>query len=153
MNTCLVGCLSFAAYLLFAGTVSVNELITAVVLSVLTTIWAAVVRHGSRLRFSMTASAFYHLLTALIRLPGAVARTGGVLMKVAVQGGSPGQAEECAFRYGGAHARDRMRRACVVICASLAPDRFVVDLGHETDKALLHNILRHGRAPDPRWLE
>jgi hypothetical protein len=153
MNTCLVGCLTFAAYLLFAGTVSVNELITAFLLSSFATVWTAIVRHYSRLRFAPRADAFSHFLRALIRLPAGAGRTGRALMRVAVQGGSPGRSQECRFRYGHTDARDRTRRALAVIFASLAPDRFVVDIVSDTETALLHDVLRRGRMPDREWLE
>ena len=152
MNTCLVWCLAFATYLLFAGDVRVDELIAAFVLASLATVWAAVVRRCSRLRFAPSAEAFSHLLRALARLPAAAARTGRALPKVAVLRSSK-RAQECRFRYGRTGARDRTRRALAVICASLAPDRFVVDVEPDAQTALLHDILRRSRVPDPRWLE
>lgn len=149
----LVWCLAFATYLLFAGRVSLDEVLTAGVVSCLATSWTFLVRRTSQLRFAFTVGAVSHLLRALSRLPSGAARAGGVLIKIAGQGGSPGRPEERRFRYGGTGAVHRTRRALVVLGASLAPDRFVVEIVHARDIALLHDVLRGSRVLDEWWLE
>ncbi len=47
---------------------------------------------------------------------------------------------------------DRTRRALAVLLASLAPDRFIINVDRQSDTVLLHRIVPSEREIDPLWL-
>lgn len=150
----IVWCLTFAAYLLFAGTVSVHELATAVVLAGLAAAWAQFIRGCSPLRFAASRQLAMPIVRAGVALFRATARTGKLLVKVAVAGGSPGRLHVTDFHYGRRNdGAQRSRRAAAVLLASLSPDRFVVEVDRKKRVVLVHNLVRRDHEPDPRWLE
>jgi hypothetical protein len=147
-----IWCLALALYLMFAGALSGDEFGTAIVLASLSALWATLIRRQSRLRFAAPRGLFTHLAQAIAGVPGAVLRTGAVLMRAIKRGGSPGRAHETRFRYGSSGAKERARRAAAVFCASLAPDRFVVNVLRDHDAVLLHDLGARRGEPDDRWL-
>lgn len=149
-----VWCLTFAAYLLFAGTVSGHELVTAVVLAGLAAAWARFISGCSPLRFAASRQLAMPILRAVVGLFRATARTGKLLLKVAVAGGSPGRLHVTDFHYGRRNdGVQRSRRAVAVLLASLSPDRFVVEVDRTSRVVLIHDLVRRRHEPDPRWLE
>jgi hypothetical protein len=150
----IIWCLTFAAYLLFAGTLSLHELITAVVLASFVAAWVQFIRNCSPQRFVASYALVKPILRATAGLFPATARTGKLLFKVAVTGGSPGRLHVTDFRYGRRNdSMQRLRRAAAVLSASLSPDRFVVEVDRKKDAVLIHNLVRRDHEPDPRWLE
>lgn len=150
----IVWCLTFAAYLVFAGTVSGHELVTAVVLAGLATAWVQFIRGCSPRRFAATRALAMPMLRALGSLFRATARTGKLLLKVAAAGGSPGRVHVTDFHYGRRNdGAQRSRRAAAVLLASLSPDRFVVEIDRKNRAVLIHNLVRRDHEPDSRWLE
>ncbi|HEX4041177.1 MAG TPA: hypothetical protein VHY10_05705 [Xanthobacteraceae bacterium] len=149
-----VWCLTFAAYLLFAGTASVDELVTAVVLAGLAAAWAQFIRGCSPRRFAKSRELVAPLWRAIGSLFRATAQTGKLLLKVAAAGGSPGRLHVTNFHYGRRNDPvQRSRRAAAVLLASLAPDRFVVAVDRKSRTVLIHNLIRRDHEPDRRWLE
>jgi Na+/H+ ion antiporter subunit len=150
----IIWCLAFGSYLLFAGTVSVTELVTGLALGVFAASWATLIRENSRPRFGAAREQVAPLLSALAALWPATVRTGSVLCKVAVCGGALGRSIRARFKPGSrAQPRQCMRRALAVLCASLAPNRFVVDLERGRGEALLHAIDGSSEQADPEWLQ
>jgi multisubunit Na+/H+ antiporter MnhE subunit len=140
VTTLLVTALSMALYLVFAGTVSTSELIAAILVGILATLWAYLVQRHSEQRFRYTME-LNILLPRMVRLVvQGTYRTTIALLKSALTGISPGKALRVDFEPGPRDsATDRTRRALAVLAASLAPDSFVVrlDRGRET---LVHSI-------------
>jgi hypothetical protein len=97
--------------------------------AILAAIWAHVIHATSLIRFSPAREQIAPVLGALAAVFPATVRTGAVLGQVAICGGSPGRSMRSRFQFGvGENPGQRMRRALVVLCASLAPNRFVVDV-------------------------
>jgi hypothetical protein len=153
MASLVIWCLIYVIYLAFAGDISVHEGVTGLALATLMTVWAVVIRRSSPDRFAASWEIVRHVLRAIADIPGAAARTGGMLFKTVAAGGSPGRSHRDPFQFGSDDAAERTRRAVANLCASLAPDRFVVNIKRDDEVALLHYIVRRDHVPDPRWLE
>lgn len=147
-------CLVFAIYLLFAGTVSLHELVTALVLASLGAAWARLIRHCSPRQFSVSREMVPPVLRATGGLVSATAHTGKLLLKIVAAGGSPGRSHITDFHYGRRNdPAQRSRRAAAVLIASMSPDRFVVDVDRKSRTVLIHNLVRRDHEPDPQWLK
>lgn len=150
----VIWCLAFSIYLVFAGTVSLNEMATAVVLASLVAAWAGVIRHTSLQVFAFRRDAVAVMLRALGDVIPATLRTLRQLLAAARNGESPAQAYVTQFRFGAKEEpRERMRRAVAVLAASLTPDRFVVRVEKNRNEVLIHRIGRSRREADPQWLQ
>jgi hypothetical protein len=153
MASIVIGCVAFGTYLLFAGTISANELATAGVLAVLAAAWAGLIRTCSQARFGADGRHIAPALRALLRLAPGSGQAAAVLLGVIWRGGSPGRAQQSQFQFGAVdHRSARTRRALALLCASLAPDRFIVRLNRKQGLAITHSIVR-GRRPDAEWLQ
>jgi hypothetical protein len=154
MATLVIWCVAFGSYLLFAGTISFNELITGAGVATLVAAWSYLISECSRRRFGAHREQIAPVLRALAGLGTATLRTAIVLTGVAVRGGSPGRALRSPLRFGLCDdPAARSRRALAVLCASLAPDRFVVHLDHRRREAIMHAITHAKRESDPEWLQ
>jgi hypothetical protein len=153
MSTIVTWFALFGLYLLFAGEVSRNELACAVVVATAGSVWTYSVRSGARRRFAAVWNAGWVIVRTLARLAPATVSTGGALFEAAWSGASPGRSRSFAFEHGAEDdPQEGMRRANAVLCASLAPDRFVVNLARGED-ALFHDLGSAGSEPDERWLQ
>lgn len=160
MTILLIWCAILALYLLFAGQTSWHEVATGIVLATLTTAWARIIQGASRRYFRFAPQFLAPLGRGLGQLFPAAFATGGVLMRVAFLGGRAGHAETHDFLSGASdgpgdslgQSVDRARRACAVLLASCAPDRFVVNLDRDSGKVLVHAIVPGERELDPQWL-
>ena len=154
MISIVIWCLAFGSYLLFAGTISMSELLTGVVVAIAAAVWASLIRASSRLHFEARPQQIPPAIRALAALLPATMRTAAVLGKVAAHGGSPSRSMRSRFRPGESEdRRERSRRAIAVLGASLAPNRFVVNAERGRGEALLHSIDRSDDEPDPEWLQ
>jgi hypothetical protein len=154
MATIVIWCVAFGSYLLFAGTISFNEVITGALAATLAAAWAYLVSSCSRRRFGAHLEQIAPGFRAAASLGPATLRTSAVLARVAVRGGSPGRAARNALRFGVCDdPAARSRRALAVLGASLAPDRFVIHLDHRRSEAIMHAIDRAERESDPEWLQ
>lgn len=112
----MVWCLGLGSYLLFVGTLSVSELLTGFVVATLAAPWADVIHATSLLHFSPAREQIAPVLRALAALFPATMRTGAVLGKVAICGGSPGRSIRNRFQFGvGEDPGQRTRRALVAL--------------------------------------
>lgn len=154
MTSVGIWCFAFGSYLLFAGTISLSELLTGFVAAMLAAFWALLIRASSRHRFEARREQIPPVLRASVGIFPATLRTAAVLGKVAVSGGSPSRSMRSRFRPGPSEdPREQSRRAIAVLCASLAPNRFVVNAERRRGEALLHSIDRSNSELDPEWLQ
>lgn len=153
MGTIIIWAAAFGAYLLFAGTVSLHELITACVVASLASLWGYALSHISGERFAPSLGQIPPMLRTLAGLPAATARTGAILIASAAAGSSVGRAVGTRIEPGPRYdPADRSRRALAVLAASLAPPRFVIAFERVRAEAILHTIERIETPPDPKWL-
>lgn len=154
MATIVIWCVAFGSYLIFAGTISVNELITSAVVATLAAAWAYLISGCARRRFGAHREQIVPTLRAVAGLGPATLRTAAVLTSTALRSGSPGRALRSPLRFGVCDdPAARSRRALAVLCASMAPDRFVVHLDHRRSEAVMHAIDGVERQSDPEWLQ
>lgn len=154
MSMLLVWCITLATYLLFAGTISRNELVTAGLLAFLAAGWAFLIWRISIEHFATRVQHLPPILRAVRGLVPATARTAFVLLTVIAKLRTPGRAVGTRFRFGeSADPVERSRRALAVLCASLAPDRFVVVIERGRAEAILHVLRQAKTEPDAEWLQ
>lgn len=149
LATAVVVCVVlFALYVLFVGSISVNETIAGGLSTILATLWWVRIGRMNGVRFAGWLAAMRPLGGALAALPGATLKVGRQLVGVIVRGGPPGSV---AYRPEGESAwasADRpAERAFGLIAASLSPDSFIVR-EDEGDKGTLdHALARGGSKP------
>jgi hypothetical protein len=153
MVSLVTWCLAYGIYLAFAGDLSLDECVTGLAVATSMTVWAMVIRRSSADRFAASWELVRHVLRAVAAVPSAAVRTSLMFFRTIVAGASPGRAYRDPFRFGGDNAIDQSRRAVAILCASLTPDRFVIDLNSDDEVALTHYVVRRDHDPDPRWLE
>lgn len=143
----------FALYLMLAGTVGLHEAATGFVVAGLLTAWARRTgRHAPR-RFVLSRAALPWGGRALARLIPATGRTALTLVRAILGHRHPGHAVRRPFLHGPEDdPRERGRRACALLLASLSPDSFVLRADPGRDEALVHSLGPAGSPPDPRWL-
>lgn len=153
MSIIPIWCVSFGLYLLFAGEVSLHEIVTGLVLASLAMVWALLIRRTSPRDFTFCYELARALLRSLMHLIPATLETGVALSRIAAMGGPAGRLDSDNFDYGTReHSEDRARRAFAVLLASFAPDRFVVDVRGRSWSVLTHVIVPRQQESDPRWL-
>lgn len=153
MATIVLWAAAFAVYLLFAGTVSLHELVTACVMASLASLWGYALREVSGERFAASLGQIPPMLRTLAGLPVATGRTGAILIAAAATGSIIGRAVRTRIEPGPRYdPAGRSRRALAVLAASLAPPRFVVAFERGRAEAILHAIERVDAPPDPKWL-
>ncbi|TXN82812.1 hypothetical protein FV234_08665 [Methylobacterium sp. WL8] len=126
------------AYLVFAGTVSVNECVAAIVCATLATAWWWGVGRRGGVRFHFDRAAFRPLGAAILGLPRQTTRAGRDLVEALRADGAGGRickqsvAELAWATPNGPTAP--AARAIGLLAASLAPDSFVLvlDRAHGT---------------------
>lgn len=119
-------------YLVFAGTVSVNEGLAAIVCATLGTAWWWGVGRRSGLRFRFDRAALRPLGAAILNLPRQTAQAGRHLIEAVRTCGAGGKICERSVAGLGWATPDgptaRAARAVGLLAASLAPDSFVLNL-------------------------
>lgn len=150
----VTACATFAVYLLFTGTVSWSEAITAAILSVGSGAGAVLLTRVSDHHFTFTAQHTVAWGRALASMPSATVRTSMALAGVLLQSPSyPGRADTRPFRPGKeAEPCDRARRVTAVLAGSLTPSTFVVNVPLQRGEVLLHGIAHKPPVTDPEWI-
>ncbi|TXM67277.1 hypothetical protein FV226_22250 [Methylobacterium sp. WL12] len=126
------------AYLVFAGTVSVNECVAAIVCATLATAWWWGVGRRGGVRFHFDRAAFRPLGAAIQDLPRQTARAGRHLVEALRADGAGGRiCEQSVAELAWVTPRGPAApaaRAVGLLAASLAPDSFVLvlDRAHGT---------------------
>jgi hypothetical protein len=147
-------CVCFAVYMLFAGTFSSSEAVTAAVVGIAGGAGALLLTRVSDHHFTFSA---HHALAwgrAVRGMPAATARTGAALAGALLRPSPPsGRADTRPFRPGKeTDPRDRARRVTAILAGSLTPSTFVVNLPLHRSDVLLHGIDRTAPDTDPEWL-
>ncbi|MCJ2013042.1 hypothetical protein [Methylobacterium sp. J-076] len=133
----------FAFYLMFAGSVSLNEAGTGAAAATLACIWWAFGGRRGGMRFSGWPSALGPLWRATVGLPAATAKVAGQLARAAIRGAPPGTVDyERDADSAWATAEAPAERALGLIAASLAPDSYVL-----REKGGDAGIVTHSLAP------
>jgi hypothetical protein len=142
-----------ALYLLLAGTLSVSEGATAVLVGILAGLWTLAIRHQCQNRFGVPRGLLRASASAVRLLLHGTWRATGILLSAAFGAEVRGRPLRVEFHPGvRSSAPERTRRALALLGASVAPDSYVVRLAHGRE-ALLHSIGSPGaRARDPLWL-
>lgn len=143
------------AYMVLAGQASADEIAAAVLIGGLAAGWHFAVMHDGARRFRFERPALRAVGASSIGLPGATLRVGARLASALVRPvdrSAAGRRVEQPFDRGGAEdARDRGRRAVVVLAASLAPDSYVLDLPMGKETIVFHALTEASPSRDPRW--
>lgn len=146
--------LCFAAYLLFAGTLSLSEVATGAVLGAVSAAGTVLLNRVSAHHFTFSPEHARVWGRALRGIPAATARTGMALAALLPRSHpSPGRADAQPFRPGRTDApADRARRVTAVLATSVAPNSFVLNIPLQRHEVLLHGI--DGRPPqtNSEWL-
>lgn len=133
----------FGLYVMFSGTLSLNEAVTGAGASALACVWWAFAGRKGGMRFSGWLRYLSLIGQAVLGLPRATATVAGQLGRIAVHGGPPGvvayeRDADSAWAYADAPAE----RALGLIAASLAPDSYVL-----REKGGDAGIVEHSLAP------
>jgi len=131
-------------YLVFAGTLSVNELLAAIVCATLGTAWWWSVGRRGGMRFRFDRAVLRPLGAALLDLPRQTVRAGRHLIEAVFGYGAGGATRErSAADVGWATPvgpTAPAARAVGLLAASLAPDSFVLTLDRTHGTVATHAI-------------
>ena len=97
----VIWCLCFIVYLIFAGTISRNELATALLLASLTTLWANAIGRNTEQFFVWRREALLPILRAVADVLPATLRTLARLLAAAATRRSAARTVTTAFHFGG----------------------------------------------------
>lgn len=138
--------------LLFAGNLSLHELISSMVGWGMAIIFIAVIRRAGQRRFILVFSA-----AAFGKVAASLAveslRVGATLWHVIWRRPTApvGTLHRQPFRQGGAGPYDAGRRALVTAAKSFAPNEFVVDIPQNGDSLCVHSLARGLNSGDLEW--
>lgn len=117
----------FALYILFAGSLDLNEGIAGAAAAALGCIWWAFAGRRGGMRFSGWIVSLRPIGDAIVALPRATARVAGQLVRAAIGGAPPGTVTYERDADSAWTRADRPAgRALGLIAASLAPDSYVL---------------------------
>lgn len=143
---------SFGLALLLLGGVETEQLVASAAFAVTAMLVSMMIRRIAERPIRFSPNHFAPWLRTLARMPWDTVKVGGVLMKAAVIGGSPGNARRSAFRSG---TRDdpaeRGRRATALLAGSLTPEAIIVNAAPRDDAAWVHVMSGDGPS-NPEWL-
>ena len=142
----------FAAYLLFAGQVSLDEVVAGSLCAAMAVLWWEATRRVSTHSFAFEAASWAAVGRACRSLPGATLSVALALLRSVVSRDG-GEVAHWFFAHGQRTAPlDSGRRAVGVLAASLTPDSFVLRTPVMRDEIVVHALPRGGEPPvDPRW--
>ena len=145
---------AFAFYLLLAGALGIEQLVSAGIMTVVAVAWSVLLRvHGGPQRFAFTWAHAAPWARSVARIPADVVRIGIILARACVRGGSPGRAVRPGFRFGPVgDPIEAARRASAVVAGSLTPDTFVVDIEPGGATAACHKLAATPAPADRDWL-
>ena len=138
----------FALYVLFVGSLSLNEAIVGTASAALACLWWAKAGRVGGKQVDGWASALRPLGGALVALPGATMTVARQLVTVVLSGGPDGAvAHKSPKDAPWAHADAPAERAYGLIAASLSPDAYIVREDEGDGGLLDHALARGGSAP------
>lgn len=140
-----------AAYLLFAGHFSAEELVAAAAIGALGAAWWSLVHRTAEIDLQLKVGAAGAMARAVVGLPLASLRASGRLVAI-IFGAKGGRIVAEPFDTGRQNdAAEVGRRAVALLAASVAPDSFVVRVDKEAHLLRSHVILSSPSPADPRW--
>lgn len=146
LATAVVVCVVlFGLYVLFVGSISVNEAIAGGLSTILATLWWVRIGRMNGVRFAGWLAAMRPLASALVTLPGATMKVARQLGGVVVRGAPPGavayrREEDSTWAFADRPAE----RAFGLIAASLSPDSYIVREDGGDKGTLDHALAREG---------
>lgn len=139
-------------YLLLAGALGTNELITAAVVAIALAALAATLRLREERQLRLPVPPLHFLAAALLALFTDSGRVGLVLVRVILR--RPGH-EQGSLSRQPFHAADqpsgRGRRALVTLAISLAPNGYVLDQPAGEARLLMHRLTTARPSNDAEW--
>lgn len=146
--------IGFGYYMLLAGQIGVEQIVSAAILTFIALCWSAVLRRrGSERVLRPDLRHLAPWLRAAARIPADTVRIGAMLIRVVSGGGSYGRAVEQPFAFGPKDEPEAAaRRATAVLAGSLTPDTFVVDVMPGHTRARCHRLLATPSSDDREWL-
>jgi hypothetical protein len=127
LRLAVVWAVLFGLYMLFAGSLSLDEAVTGAACAGVGSVWWARAGRTGGIHFSGWTRCLGPVGKALAAMPGATVRVGGQLVGAVLRGGPPGSV---AYRRDAdsawADAETPAERALGLIGASLAPDTYVL---------------------------
>ena len=139
-------------YILFAGTVSVTELIAGLVAVTVTAGLLVALRHEPR-RSVRARPPVRIVLHSTVAVFADAWHVGRVLLRAILRrpDGQAGQVVRQPFRQGGDDAREAGRRGIVVLAASLAPNGYVLHIPNKENALVLHRLAPAPATGDREW--
>ncbi len=139
----------FGVYLLYAGEVSLNEILAGIPAAGALACFAVASRRAEQRHLRVRAPWPRLLLRPVGSLFADAAKVGRVLLAALVRrpDGPIGRAAAQPFREGGSD--DAGRRALVTLGSSVAPNGYVLAIGRET--LILHRLAPSAPDPDRDW--
>ena len=144
----------FGVYLLFAGTLSLSEVVTGALLGTVGAAGTGLLTRISPRHFAFSPGHIRVWSRAFRSVPPGTARTGIALAASLLRlHNVSGRADTQPFGPGRTDApADRARRATAVLATSLAPNTFVLNIPLQRHEALLHGIDGETPQTNPEWL-
>lgn len=140
-------------YLLFAGQLSVTEVMAGVPATLACTGFAVLLHRAQSRRFQLRAPWFRVLAMPLAALFPDAVKVGGVLLRSLRRrpDGPLGVVSRQPFRHGGDEAPDAGRRALSTLGLSLAPNGYVLLVPDGRDALILHRLAPAAADGNPEW--
>lgn len=141
------------AYFLFAGQVSVTEIVAGVPASVAVACFALLLHRTQTRRFRLHGPWWRILGQPLAALFPDAARVGRILLRAVWRrpSGPLGVVARQPFRPGGNDPAAAARRGLVTLGSSLAPNGYVLQIQEAEEMMLLHRLAPVLRDPDRDW--
>lgn len=134
-------------YLLLVGQLSADEIGLALACGLGAAVWSAAIRKVSVLRFRFEPTAAAVMITALAKLPRAMADVAIALIRAR----SGTVIREPFVRGRDLDPADAARRAVVLLAVSLTPDKFALRIARGRDEIDLHSLVGPPAPADMRW--
>jgi len=140
-------------YLLLAGSLSRNELITAGVVAAAFAILVVVLRLRQETRLGLPIPPLTAMLRPILALLTDSGRVGAVLLRVVARRpeGGYGTITPQPFRPGGSTPEDAGRRGLVTLGSSLAPNGYVLEWSPSQDALLMHRLAAVSSSENTEW--
>lgn len=140
-----------AAYVLFAGQFSADELTAAVLCGLVAALWTGALHRVAKVRFHFQAGTAGAVLRAVTGIPSGTLAVGLRLLRALVGAQSGEMSQAPFFRGRDDDPSDAGRRAVAVLAQSLAPDSFVARLPEGRGEIDIHHLTPPGRETDAGW--
>lgn len=144
---------SVGLYFLLAGEVSWSEAIACAIVLAVTGPFAVALVRVETVPMRVSWRGWFAILSACRSLVPELWSVGRGLSRAVLRRpeGMQGVVRRVPFRFGALDEDDIGRRAAVVTALSLAPNGFAVEMDHEADELLLHQLVDTPVGGDREW--